>query len=54
MRILLFLVVMALSVASCWTMGQAFAYPEYGVVIFSAGILGATVAFGLASRWNRA
>jgi L-2-hydroxyglutarate oxidase LhgO len=35
-------------------MAQAFTYPEYGVQIFGAGILGATVAFGLASRWNRA
>lgn len=54
MRILLFLVVMGLSVASCWTMAQAFTYPEYGVVIFGGGVLIATVAFGLASRWNRA
>lgn len=54
MRVLLFIVVMALSVGSCWTMGQAFVYPEYGAYIFTAGVLGATLAFGLASRWNRA
>ena len=54
MRILLFIVVMALYVGSCWTMAQAFTYPDYGVVIFTGGVLLATVAFGLASRWNRA
>lgn len=54
MRVLLFILVMAISVASCWTMGQAFVYPEYGIILFGGGILGATLAFGLASRWNRA
>lgn len=54
MRILLFILVMAISVASCYAFGQAFAYPEYGIFIFGGGVLGATLAFGLASRWNRA
>lgn len=54
MRILLFIVVMVLSVASCWAFGQAFVYPEFGGLIFGSGVLGATLAFGLASRWNRA
>lgn len=54
MRILMFILVMAISVASCWAFAQAFVYPEYGVVIFGGGVLGATFAFALASRWNRA
>ncbi|MEY4040198.1 MAG: hypothetical protein RLZZ52_1066 [Actinomycetota bacterium] len=54
MRILLFIVVMILSVGSCYTMGQAFAYPDYGFWIFGGGVLMSTLAFALASRWNRA
>jgi len=54
MRILLFILVMAISVFSCWLMAQAFTYPENGILLFGGGVLGATVAFGLASRWNRA
>ncbi len=54
MRILMFVLVMALSVTSCWLFAQAFVYPEYGIVIFGGGIIGATIAFALASRWNRA
>ena len=54
MRILLFILVMALSVASCWAFAQAFVYPEYGIAIFTSGVIGATIAFGLATRWNRA
>jgi len=54
MRILLFIVVMVLSVASCWAFGQAFAYPEFGGLLFGSGVLGATFAFALASVLNRA
>ena len=54
LRILMFVLVMALSVASCWLFAQAFVYPENGVVIFGSGVLGAALAFALASRWNRA
>lgn len=54
MRILLFIVVMILSVGSCYIMGQAFAYPEFGIYIFGGGILISTLAFALASRLNRA
>lgn len=52
MRILWFILVMILSVGSCYMMGQAFAYPDYGVVIFGGGILVSTLAFALASKWN--
>ena len=54
MRILMFILVMTISVASCWLFGQAFVYPDYGIFIFGSGVLGATLAFALASRWNRA
>ncbi len=54
MRILMFILVMAISVASCWLFAQAFVYPENGIAIFTAGVLGATFAFALASRLNRA
>ena len=54
MRILMFVLVMAVSLFSCWLMAQAFTYPENGVVLFGGGVLGATLAFALASRWNRA
>jgi hypothetical protein len=54
MRILMFILVMAISVASCWAFAQAFVYPQYGIFIFGGGVLGATLAFALASRWNRA
>lgn len=54
MRILMFVLVMALSVFSCWMMAQAFTYPENGIVLFGGGVIVATIAFALASRWNRA
>lgn len=53
MVIVWFGLVMALSIGSCYMMAQAFVYPEFGVLIFGGAILVSTLAFALASKWNR-
>lgn len=52
MRIIWFIFAMILSIGSCYIMGQAFAYPDFGLLIFGGGILLSTVAFAVASKWN--